>query len=254
MMIIEHGVQIKGGLLMAGKADFIQPDAAVIYLPQTDTGVVSRRLRMRWHFLLSQAAVVLLFAGSMITMASLLQVWTVGISDDQRRSDVLVVLGASQYDGRPSAVFAARLDHAFDLYRQGVAPLVVTVGGAQVGDAYTEGQAGANYLASRGVPVTALMPVGEGRDTLGSLRAVAVAMAKHQWRSAVIVTDPWHSLRSRTIARDLDIDAVTSPVRTGPSTRGFGTQLRYIAREGVAYRFYQLFHRTTPAGVAPPAV
>ncbi|WP_131746321.1 YdcF family protein [Frankia sp. Cppng1_Ct_nod] len=190
----------------------------------------------------------------MITTVTVIQVWLAGHWDDRRRSDVLIVLGASQYNGRPSAVFAARLDHVLDLYRQNVAPRIVTVGGAQIGDAYTEGQAGANYLLSRGVPATDLVVVGEGRDTLGSLQSVAKVMVAHQWRTAVIVTDPWHSLRSRTMARDLDIDAVVSSVTVGPATRGFLTQLRYIVRECAAYRFYELFHRATPVGRAPSAV
>ncbi len=211
-------------------------------------------MRARWWVWLLRVIAILALAGMMISLVTMLQIWVVGRSDDQRRSDVLIVLGASQFNGRPSAVFAARLDHALALYRAGVAPRIVTVGGSQVGDVYTEAQAAANYLASRGVPATAVVVVAEGRDTLGSLQAAAKVVVVNHWRSAVIVTDPWHSLRSRTIARDLDIDAVTSPVTTGPATRGLATTLRYIAREGAAYRFYQLFHRATPVGAAPGAV
>ncbi len=211
-------------------------------------------MHARWWVWLLRVVMVLALAGVMISFVTMIQIWVVGRSDDQRRSDVLIVLGASQFNGRPSAVFAARLDHALALYRAGVAPRIVTVGGSQAGDLYTEAQAAASYLTSRGVPVAAAVGVSEGRDTLGSLRAVAKIMLVNRWRSAVIVTDPWHSLRSRTIARDLDIDAVTSPVKTGPATRGLATTLRYIAREGAAYRFYQLFHRATPVGAAPGAI
>jgi uncharacterized SAM-binding protein YcdF (DUF218 family) len=181
------------------------------------------------------------------------QVVMLGRDDDRRHSDVLIVLGASQYNGRPSAIFAARLDHARDLYDAGVASRIITVGGAQIGDAYTEGDAGASYLVARGVPRSAVFPVGVGNDTLTSLRAIGPMLTQHKWRTAVVVTDPWHSLRSRAIARDLGINAVTSPVTAGPSTRGFITQTRYILRESIGYRYYQLFHRATPAGAAPPA-
>lgn len=190
------------------------------------------------------ALVVLVVAGTAF------EVWSVARSDSRPHADAIVVLGASQYDGRPSAVFAARLDHAAQLYRRGVAPRIVTVGGNQLGDRFTEGQAGANYLARRGVPRQALAPVGEGSDTLLSLRAAAVVFQRRGWHSAVIVTDPWHSLRARQMARDLDIKAVTSPVRTGPAVRGRSTELRYILRETGAYLFYRLFHRASPPGPA----
>lgn len=178
------------------------------------------------------------------------EVWLVARSDSRPASDAIVVLGASQYDGRPSAVLAARLDHAAQLYRRGVAPRIVTVGGSRLGDRFTEGQAGTNYLVRHGVPRQALVPVGEGSDTLLSLQAAAVVFRHRGWHSAVLVTDPWHSLRARQMARDLAIKAETSPVRTGPAVRGRSTELRYVLRETGAYLFYRLFHRASPPGPA----
>ncbi|OAA28041.1 hypothetical protein UG55_100613 [Frankia sp. EI5c] len=195
--------------------------------------------------------VALLLVAAVVTFG---QVWWVGRGDDRRRSDALIVLGASQYDGRPSAILAARLDHALELYRGGVAPRVITVGGNQPGDRFTEAEAAATYLRDRGVPANAVLAVPQGRDTLSSLTAVAGLMDSRQWRSAVVVTDRWHSLRSRAIAADLGIVAVTSPATEGPANRGFGTQARYILREGIGYRFYQLFHRASPAAAHTPAV
>ena len=87
-----------------------------------------------------------------------------------------------------------------------------------------------------------------GSDTLLSLRATAIELRKHGWKTAVLVTDPWHSLRSRTMARDLSISAVTSPVHTGPAVRGRTTEFRYIARETAAYLYYRLFHRASAPG------
>ncbi|MCK9895551.1 YdcF family protein [Frankia sp. AgB32] len=205
----------------------------------------------RWAVRVVAALVAALVVASLTT---LVQVWWVGREDHHPRSDVLVVLGASQYDGRPSAVFATRLDHALALYREGVAPTVITIGGKQPGDRYTEAEAGAAYLRRRGVPAGEVIVVPEGSDTLGSLTAVAGVMNSRHWRSAVLVTDPWHSLRSRTMARDLGLTASTSPVTTGPSVHGVDTKIHYIIREGLGYRWYQLFHRASPPEAKTPGV
>jgi uncharacterized SAM-binding protein YcdF (DUF218 family) len=168
-------------------------------------------------------------------------VWLVARHDDRPRSDAIVVLGASQYNGRPSAVFAARLAHAKALYDAHVAPRIITVGGGQPGDRTTEAQAGQDYLVSHGVPSDAVLPLRTGSDTLQSVRAVADAFKQHGWHSAVIVTDPWHSLRARTMARDVKIDAETSPERNGPILSSRGTEVRYIVRETLAYIYYRIF-------------
>ena len=188
-------------------------------------------------------AVLLVVAG---TAAS---IWWTARQDDRPRSDAIVVLGASQYDGRPSSVFKARLQHARALWEDGVAPRVVTVGGGRPGDRTTEAQAGAAFLEERGVEVVA---VPEGRNTLESMEAVSGLMAEQGWDSAVLVTDPWHSLRSRAMARDEGIDAQSSPTRAGPSVRTRDTQLRYIARETAAYLYYRVLGRSGEAG--PSAV
>ena len=174
------------------------------------------------------------------------RVWWVARQDDTRRSDAIVVLGASQFDGRPSTVFRARLQHAKALFEQGVAPRVITLGGRADGDRFTEAEAGQRFLAERGV--SAVVAVGEGRDTLESLRALRGELDRRGWDSVVLVTDPWHSLRSRRMASDLGIDAVTSPTRAGPAVRTRGVQARYIARETAAYLYYRAFHRSSEAG------
>jgi vancomycin permeability regulator SanA len=171
-----------------------------------------------------------------------IHIWWVAREDQHPRSDAIIVLGASQYNGVPSPVFAARLDHAIALFDQGVATDVVTVGGKQPGDSYTEAQSGRKYLRRHGVPTAAIVAVPTGSDTLGSLRAVAQEFRIKRWHSAVIVTDPWHCLRSRTMARDLGIDAHTSPERTGPAVGSRTTEIHYIARETEAYIYYKLFH------------
>jgi uncharacterized SAM-binding protein YcdF (DUF218 family) len=172
-------------------------------------------------------------------------IWWVARQDDRPSSDVIIVLGASQFDGRPSSVFKARLQHARELYEDGVAPRVLTVGGGAPGDRTTEAEAGAAFLKEREVETVA---VPEGRNTLQSLEAATELMAERDWETAVVVTDPWHSLRSRTMARDQGIDAQTSPTRAGPSVRTRGTQVRYIARETLAYLYYKGLGRSGEAG------
>jgi uncharacterized SAM-binding protein YcdF (DUF218 family) len=188
----------------------------------------------------------LVLAAFAVVLGTAGRVWWVARQDDQARSDAIVVLGASQFDGRPSAVFRARLDHARELLESGVAPRIVTVGGSRTGDRFTEAEAGKRYLASKGV--TAVVAIGVGSDTLRSLKALDRRFESEGWRSAVLVTDPWHSLRSRRMATDLGIRAATSPARTGPAVDGLGTKTRYVARETAAYLYYRVFHRSSDAG------
>lgn len=168
------------------------------------------------------------------------RVWAVARIDDRQTADAIVVLGAAQYDGTPSTVFASRLDHAGELYREKVAPLVVTVGGKQLGDAYTEAASGRTYLSEHGVPASSIVAVEEGSDTLGSLEAVAAMLRGRSLRSVVLVSDPTHSLRARTMADDAGLTAWTSPTRQGPAVEGRESQLHGIARETGALLWYQL--------------
>jgi uncharacterized SAM-binding protein YcdF (DUF218 family) len=191
------------------------------------------------------AVVVLAFA---VVLFAAGRVWWVARSDDHRVSDVIVVLGAAQFDGRPSSVFTARLVHARNLYRAHVARRIVTVGGNREGDRFTEAVAGKRWLASHGVPADRITPVGTGRDTLTSVRAVGAKMHQRQWSTAVIVTDPWHTLRTRAMAHDTGIDAVMSPTRRGPAVRTRQVEIRYVLREAFGYLYYKAFKGSADAG------
>jgi uncharacterized SAM-binding protein YcdF (DUF218 family) len=180
--------------------------------------------------------------GALVVGGTLFRVWQVARVDDRDSADIVVVLGAAQYDGTPSAVLGSRLDHAARLWRDGVAPVIVTVGGRRDGDTYTEAEAGRNYLTSYGIPQEAVVPVGEGRDTLESLRAVARRAGTEGWRTAVLVSDPWHSLRARTMADDLGLAAWTSPTRSGPIVQTRSIQAQYIVRESAALLYYRFTH------------
>lgn len=189
---------------------------------------------------------------AIVFVVTAVRVWQVARQDHRPRADAIVVLGASQFNGRPSQIFQARLDHAKALYDEGVAPRIVTVGGGREGDTFTEAAAGARYLRSAGLPADAVTSVGEGSNTITSLEAAAVRLSGSGVVKIVIVTDPWHSLRARTVARDVGFDAQTSPARTGPIVQSRATEIRYITRETGAYLFYKVFRRS-PSRRVPPA-
>jgi uncharacterized SAM-binding protein YcdF (DUF218 family) len=180
-----------------------------------------------------------LLVGALVLGGTGFRVWQVARVDDRAHADVVVVLGAAQYNGNPSKILEARLDHAKSLFESGVAEHIVTGGGRRVGDKYTEADAGARWLAAHGVPEDRVIEVPQGTDTLGTLRAVAGAVTAHGWHSAVIVSDPWHSLRARTMAEDSGLEAWTSPTHSGPIVQTRQTQLRYILRETGALLFYR---------------
>ena len=116
------------------------------------------------------------------------------------------------------------------------------MGSNREGDVYTEASAGRRYLVDRGGPTNAVVAVGEGSDTLASLQAVAVRAEREGWQTVLIVSDPWHSLRARTMAEDTGLRAWTSPTRSGPIVQTRETQFRYIYRETGALLFYELTH------------
>lgn len=160
-----------------------------------------------------------------------------GEVDGRRASDVIVVLGAAQYDGRPQPILQARLDHAAALYRAGLAQHIITVGGRRKGDRFTEAAAGRRSLRKDGIPASALVAVGKGSDTYSSLRAAAEEMDRRGWCSALLVSDPWHLARSRAMADDFGMRPATSPVPDPPIT-GTAANARYVIRETVARLYY----------------
>ncbi|QXU52203.1 YdcF family protein [Rhodococcus sp. LW-XY12] len=202
-----------------------------------DLGVGARIAR--W---LRRLIIGVLLAAVLVVGGTALRVWQVARIDDRTPADAIVVLGAAQYSGTPSSVFEARLEQALKLYEAGVSPRIVTVGGKQEGDLFTEAAAGKNYLVSRGVPAESIVAVEEGSDTLLSVEAVSREMSELGLSSVVLVSDPWHSLRTRTMARDAGLDAWTAPTRQGPAVFTRESQLHGIARETGALIWYQITH------------
>jgi uncharacterized SAM-binding protein YcdF (DUF218 family) len=183
--------------------------------------------------------VVLVLVAAVVAVLTAAAVVRHGRTDDARRADAIVVLGAAQFDGRPQDYLVARLEHARDLFEAGTAPRIVTLGGKQPGDRFTEGEAGREWLVQHGVPADAVVAVGEGNDTLESIRSAADRFDREGWRTAVVVTDPWHELRSTTMLNDSGVTAFGSPTPSGPSVDGLGVEVRYVARETVAFLAYE---------------
>lgn len=146
-------------------------------------------------------------------------IWHQGQRDERRPADAIVVMGAAQYDGRPSPVFRARLDHAIALYEEGVAPWLIVTGGKQEGDRTTEAATARAYAIDHGIPPDAILLEDESRTTLQSIRRVATVMAEAGLEDAVFVSDPSHMLRVLRMASDAGIDGYGSPTRTSPVER-----------------------------------
>lgn len=179
------------------------------------------------------------------------RVWHVARVDDRTPADAIVVLGAAQYNGVPTPVFQARLEHAALLFDEGVAPQIITVGGSQPGDLYTEAGSGRAYLTRLGVPPEVILAVETGTNTEGSLDAVAQTVRDQGGQSVVLVSDPTHSYRSRMMARDAGLDAWTSPTRHGPAVWTRENQIMSIIRETGAVLWYQ-YHRIVGSEVDFP--
>jgi uncharacterized SAM-binding protein YcdF (DUF218 family) len=152
--------------------------------------------------------------------------------DERVSADAVVVLGAAQLDGEPGEVLQARLEQALALYEEGLAPTIVTTGGNQEGDRFTEAGSARDWLVERGVPAEAVVAVPEGRDTYDSLVPVAQLAQDSGWTGVLVVSDPWHVYRVRTMADDLGLPvAGASPTRTGPSNEIATRVVSYVARE-----------------------
>ena len=144
------------------------------------------------------------------------RIWAQGQRDEERPADAIVVMGAAQYDGRPSPVFAARLDHAVSLYFAGVGSKLVMTGGKAEGDRTTEAAAGRDFAIALGVPPDAILVEEQSRTTLESVRAVASLLAANDLHNAVFVSDRPHMLRVLRMADDEGVTAWGSPTQTSP--------------------------------------
>jgi uncharacterized SAM-binding protein YcdF (DUF218 family) len=156
-----------------------------------------------------------------------------GTRDRAQPSDVIVVLGAAQYAGRPSPVLKARLDHALGLWQQGLAPRVILTGGTGSGDTTSEAAVGRIYMMRRGIPDSVIMLENQGRSTDESLSGVASLMQAQRLVHAILVSDPFHMLRLQILSWRYGLHAVPSPTRTSPISANRLEALVYILSESV---------------------
>ena len=197
-------------------------------------------------------------AGAALTAALLLylavtfvQVWRESNRDEARRVQAIVVLGAAQYDGRPSPVLRARLDHAATLYRRKLAPRVVVTGGKQAGDRVTEATVSAEYLARHGVPQDAILREVSGRSSWQQLAAAAAFLKTRGITRVLLVSDGFHAARISAIADELGLEGYTSPATDSPIHGA--SKLTYVGRETLAVAAGRLLGFRRVAGIKTTA-
>ena len=182
---------------------------------------------------LRQALVLTLVAGAIVYTVSLIMVLVVSQEDQRLPVDAIVVLGAAQYNGRPSPVLRARLDHALALYREGQAPVVIVTGGVGRGDTTSEAAVGRRYLVAHGVPDSVVIPQSDGRNTRASMNGVQQWLHERGLRRVLLVSDPFHMFRLRLEARRTALEAYTSPTESSPISHNPVLELRYLLAEAL---------------------
>ena len=193
-----------------------------------------RSLQWAWQILLVIAMVAVLFL-------FIISFSIVHAADPQQlqKSDAIVVFGAAEYSGKPSPVYRARLDHAFDLFQQRFAPMVITTGGAGLDPSYSEGGVGHDYLMRRGIPEANLIAETQGSDTAQSAQRVAVILKRNGMHRCIAVSDAYHVFRIKKLLEHQGIDVYLAP---RPDSRPHSHWQRLIAvlREATSYTAWRL--------------
>lgn len=159
--------------------------------------------------------------------------------DQPRPADAIVVFGAAEYVGHPSPVYRARLDHAYALFRQGLAPVIITTGGSGKDPTFSEGQVGRDYLATRGVPDVSLIAETQAGDTEQSAKRLAVIFKANAWKSAILVSDAYHMYRAKRMMEREGIAVYISP-RPGSIPKTLWGRWLAALRETVSFTLYRL--------------
>lgn len=176
-----------------------------------------------------------------VTSAAAVLIWS--NRDEARPAQAIVVLGAAQYAGKPSPVLRARLDHALDLWNRHLASLLILTGGTGLGDTTSEAAVGRTYAKKHGVPDSAILVESEGRTTSESMRAVAGMLEVRGLQSALLVSDPFHMLRLRILARRFGFTPYTSPTQTSPISPNREERWKYIFSESLKAPLAFFFER-----------
>jgi uncharacterized SAM-binding protein YcdF (DUF218 family) len=191
--------------------------------------------RRRWWLWLS----IVLAVAALLLLFTAIQVERAASEEQIQRADAIVVFGAAEYAGRPSPVYRARLDHAFDLFQRGASPVVITTGGSGRDTHYSEGGVGAEYLMNRGIPERNVIAETLGSDTAQSAQRVGVIMRANGFHSCIAVSDAYHVFRIRAL---LQREGVTVFVAPRPGSVPHGWLLRFAAllRESSSYLAWRL--------------
>ncbi|MFM2308010.1 MAG: hypothetical protein RLY87_130 [Chloroflexota bacterium] len=158
--------------------------------------------------------------------------------DQTQPADAAIVLGAAVWAGSPSPVLSARLAHALDLFQKKQVNYIIVTGGTGTGDDLSEAEAGARFLIENGVPAANILLEREGRSTYQSMQAAALLAAPLRLQRVLLVSDPFHMLRSLKMAQDLGFEAYASPTKTSPISSRPVEEWLYMIREAVAYTTY----------------
>jgi uncharacterized SAM-binding protein YcdF (DUF218 family) len=206
------------------------------YSPMTDRSANQPPHRRWWLrallLLLLILTVVLAITGSRIVSTAALQ--------ETHQADAIVVFGAAEYSGRPSPVLRARLDHALDLYHRGVAPVVITTGGAAGDPSFSEGGVGRDYLMRHGIPERSLIAETQGRDTAESAVRVGVIMQANGLHSCVTVSDAYHEFRIRKLLEHENIGPVYVAPRLDSKPRTAQQRTIAVLREAASYLLWRV--------------
>jgi uncharacterized SAM-binding protein YcdF (DUF218 family) len=197
-------------------------------------GILKRFLRSLLVVAASVAALVAIVCALIVAQ---------GQREEARDSGAAIVLGAAQWNGDPSPVLRARLDHALDLYRRGVVGKIILTGGVAPGDSLSEAAAGKQYLVEQRLPPEALLLDEQSTTTWQNLQNAAALARGSGINSVLLVSDPFHMLRSLKMARDLGLSAYGSPTRTSPISENQAEEVRYVVRESWAYLIYLFVRR-----------
>ena len=195
-----------------------------------------RRRRIIWPLwvVASAATAVAVFLG----ISSIQIVHEAGLQE-VRPADAIVVFGAAEYAGRPSPVYRARLDHAYDLFQRGAAPVVITTGGSAADPTFSEGGVGHDYLMRRGIPEVKLIAETQGSDTASSAERVAVIMRANRMRSCVAVSDAYHVFRIRKLLEHEGVNVHVAP-RPDSRPRAWWQRGLAVLREAASYVAWRL--------------
>jgi len=198
---------------------------------------VKRHSRRSW--LLRVEALALVALAAFLTLTGI-RIVREGSRQELHAADAIVVFGAAEYSGHPSPVLRARLDHAFELFRQGIAPVVITTGGAASDPSFSEGGVGSDYLKRRGVPERDLIAETQGSDTAQSAVRVAVIMRANGLHSCVAVSDAYHVFRIKKLLEHEGVGPVYVAPRPDSRPHGAGQRLYAVLREACSYLVWKL--------------